>query len=164
MLNFLECSEGSILEVTANGELTRADHVAFLARIEGLFKKQGKVHVLWEMKDFRGWESSADWDDPSFSLRYKDELKRLALVGPDKDRTWLARIAEPFGNVRYFRPVEREEAWNWVTEGVDKDLEQACIRRLAYLKWEAAGRPPGDGVPFWLEAERELSGPATTAA
>ena len=32
------------------------------------------------------------------------------------------------------------------------------IRQLAYRKWEAAGSPPGDGVPFWLEAERELSG------
>jgi hypothetical protein len=30
------------------------------------------------------------------------------------------------------------------------------IRVRAYQKWEAAGRPGGDGVPFWLEAEREL--------
>lgn len=31
------------------------------------------------------------------------------------------------------------------------------IRDLAYRKWEAAGWPPGDGVNFWLEAERELT-------
>jgi hypothetical protein len=30
------------------------------------------------------------------------------------------------------------------------------IRVRAYQKWEAAGRPGGDGVPFWLEAEQEL--------
>jgi hypothetical protein len=30
------------------------------------------------------------------------------------------------------------------------------IRTRAYELWEAAGRPPSDGVPFWLEAEREL--------
>jgi len=30
------------------------------------------------------------------------------------------------------------------------------IRHLAYLKWEAAGRPHGDGGHFWWEAEREL--------
>ncbi|HEY8506417.1 MAG TPA: DUF2934 domain-containing protein [Gemmataceae bacterium] len=34
---------------------------------------------------------------------------------------------------------------------------QEQIRRLAYQKWEAAGRPAGDGVSFWLEAEKELS-------
>ncbi len=30
------------------------------------------------------------------------------------------------------------------------------IRQLAYDKWEAAGRPPGDGSEFWLRAEKEL--------
>jgi hypothetical protein len=30
------------------------------------------------------------------------------------------------------------------------------IRLRAYLKWEAAGKPSGDGLQFWLEAEREL--------
>jgi hypothetical protein len=30
------------------------------------------------------------------------------------------------------------------------------IRVRAYLKWEAAGKPWGDGVDFWLAAEQEL--------
>jgi Protein of unknown function (DUF2934) len=30
------------------------------------------------------------------------------------------------------------------------------IRLCAFQKWEAAGKPSGDGVPFWLEAEQEL--------
>jgi hypothetical protein len=30
------------------------------------------------------------------------------------------------------------------------------IRLRAYLLWEAAGRPAGDGAQFWLEAEQEL--------
>ena len=32
------------------------------------------------------------------------------------------------------------------------------IRQLAYAKWEAAGKPPGDGSDFWLQAEKELLG------
>lgn len=35
-------------------------------------------------------------------------------------------------------------------------VHEQSIRELAYAKWEAAGRPDGDGVQFWLEAEREL--------
>lgn len=31
------------------------------------------------------------------------------------------------------------------------------IREKAYLLWEAAGSPPGDGVDFWVQAEKELS-------
>jgi hypothetical protein len=30
------------------------------------------------------------------------------------------------------------------------------IRLCAYQKWEAAGKPAGDGIHFWLEAEQEL--------
>ncbi len=30
------------------------------------------------------------------------------------------------------------------------------IRLCAYQKWEAAGKPTGDDVQFWLEAEQEL--------
>jgi hypothetical protein len=33
-----------------------------------------------------------------------------------------------------------------------------AIRTRAYYLWEEAGRPAGDGVPFWLAAEHELRG------
>ena len=36
------------------------------------------------------------------------------------------------------------------------------IRELAYIKWEAAGGPCGDGVEFWLVAEAELLGDASS--
>jgi hypothetical protein len=32
-----------------------------------------------------------------------------------------------------------------------------AIRHRAYQLWEAAGRPEGDGVRFWVEAEREMT-------
>ncbi len=35
-------------------------------------------------------------------------------------------------------------------------VSDAAIRLYAYQKWEAAGKPAGDGVQFWLEAEQEL--------
>jgi len=31
-----------------------------------------------------------------------------------------------------------------------------AIRLCAYRKWERAGKPAGDGVQFWLEAEQDL--------
>lgn len=38
-----------------------------------------------------------------------------------------------------------------------KPLFDEAIRMCAYRKWEAAGRPSGDGVRFWLDAEKELA-------
>jgi hypothetical protein len=40
--------------------------------------------------------------------------------------------------------------------GNGQQVPEKAIRILAYQKWEAAGCPDGDGVNFWLEAEREL--------
>jgi Protein of unknown function (DUF2934) len=37
-----------------------------------------------------------------------------------------------------------------------KAKSQEDVRGYAYQKWEAAGRPNGDGVNFWLEAEQEV--------
>jgi hypothetical protein len=31
------------------------------------------------------------------------------------------------------------------------------VADIIYQKWETAGKPGGDGVNFWLIAERELS-------
>lgn len=36
-------------------------------------------------------------------------------------------------------------------------VSEEAIRLCAYRKWEAAGKPGGDGVQFWLEAKQELS-------
>ncbi len=35
-------------------------------------------------------------------------------------------------------------------------LSEERIRERAHLKWLAAGKPSGDSVKFWLEAEKEL--------
>ncbi len=32
-----------------------------------------------------------------------------------------------------------------------------AIRLYAYRRWEIAGKPAGDGIPFWLEAEKQLA-------
>ncbi|HET6572235.1 MAG TPA: DUF2934 domain-containing protein [Fimbriiglobus sp.] len=52
-------------------------------------------------------------------------------------------------------PVGPEAPLRGEPTGAARRREQA-IRELAYAKWEEAGRPPGDGVQFWLAAEREL--------
>lgn len=43
-----------------------------------------------------------------------------------------------------------------MTEQRNQELHDQNVRELAYEKWQDAGTPPGDGVKFWLEAEKEL--------
>jgi LysM repeat protein len=42
---------------------------------------------------------------------------------------------------------------------VTKEELEGKVRDLAYFKWEAAGKPVGDGRDFWLQAEEEIFGP-----
>ena len=35
-------------------------------------------------------------------------------------------------------------------------VSEEQIRERAYLNWEVAGLPSGDGLNFWLEAQQEL--------
>jgi hypothetical protein len=50
----------------------------------------------------------------------------------------------------------REEELPAPTPPTRQELSADAIRLRAYLKWEAAGMPPGDGLHFWLDAEKEL--------
>ena len=40
---------------------------------------------------------------------------------------------------------------------------EEAIRELSYQKWEEAGCPSGDGLDFWLDAEREVIAARTDA-
>ncbi|MFO0841439.1 MAG: STAS/SEC14 domain-containing protein [Gemmataceae bacterium] len=155
MLDILESGAPNILRVRASGRLTDADHAAFLRKLEYLAHRYGRVRVLLDMTGLDGCDACSGWDDPVVSLRWKDAVKRFAVVGREADRAWEKPLTEPFVNVRFFPPSRREEGWRWVCEGAEEEIDKEWIRHLAYAKWEAAGRPADDAERFWLEAERE---------
>jgi hypothetical protein len=67
---------------------------------------------------------------------------------PDRDR--LARSTNP-------RPAEPPPPVVYAPHpALDPARADDAVRTRAYHLWEAAGRPEGDGVPFWVQAEREL--------
>jgi hypothetical protein len=43
-----------------------------------------------------------------------------------------------------------------IREAPPSPLPLNDVRQLAFQKWEAAGRPEGDGKPFWTAAEQQL--------
>ncbi len=40
--------------------------------------------------------------------------------------------------------------------GNGQHVTEEEVQLRAYQKWEAAGKPGGDGIGYWLDAEREL--------
>ena len=60
--------------------------------------------------------------------------------------------ARPPAPTRATQPATAPVETNHPARSVSAD----DIRLCAYRKWERAGKPAGDGVQFWLEAEQEL--------
>lgn len=151
MLTFLEGSRGNVIGIKASGNLTHADYEKLIPKLEELLREHRKLRVLFELEDCQGWVVGAVWDDLKFSLKHGGEFERCAVVGEKAWQKWMTKLAEPFFHAKYFDMSQLKEAWQWVREGTQEE-----VRLRAYLKWEAAGKPPGDGVQLWVEAEKEL--------
>ena len=151
MLTFLDQSSGTVLGVKVSGKLTHADYRQLADKLEAMLGKHDKVRVLIEMEDCQGWDIGAAWENLRFAFQHDHQCERCAVVGDKKWQEWMTRLAKPFFNVRYFDHSQLEEAWRWANRGLEDD-----IRRRAYEKWQEAGRPPSNGVSFWLAAEKEV--------
>lgn len=88
--------------------------------------------------------------------------------GPHKKRTeGVRKVAAPLANAvsakRTVKPTSSiiavPASEPQLTESAPQNgsVSEEEVRRAAYLKWEAAGRPEGDGLNFWMEALQELS-------
>ena len=60
---------GGIVICTVAGKLVRSDYERFSSRFDGMLQQHGKLRVLFEMKDFHGWEPSALWDEIKFDIK-----------------------------------------------------------------------------------------------
>lgn len=105
-----------VVEVRAQGKLTRDDYRVFVPEMERLMKKDRKLRILFEMEDFGGWEAGALWEDLKFDVKHHDDIERLALVGNEKWQKWMATVCKPFtsAKVKYFSEDEKSRADNWI--------------------------------------------------
>jgi hypothetical protein len=44
-------------------------------------KENGKVRLLFEMKDFHGWIIGGMWKDLKFNIQHWRDIEKLAVVG-----------------------------------------------------------------------------------
>jgi hypothetical protein len=70
-----------------------------------------------------------------------------------KTQPWHIPLPTKLQSRRRIQPPQYSPGWNPNGESTTEE----AIRRCAYRKWKTAGKPNGDGVLFWLEAERELA-------
>jgi carbohydrate-binding DOMON domain-containing protein len=93
-----------------------------------------------------------------------DKLKSLFTAPNQKEKTMTATANQTQTQTQTqtqqsktcaFQGVEQLSATSTCCEG--NTICQESVRERAYLLWEQAGSPEGDGVDFWVAAEQEFS-------
>lgn len=114
-----EIQDGRVIEVTVSDKLTAADYQHFVPTCERLIKQYGKISILFEMRDFHGWEAGALWEDIKFDLKHFRDIERLAMIGDQRWEKWMAEFCRPFttAKIRFFDPAQEESARQWVVSG-----------------------------------------------
>jgi hypothetical protein len=108
-----------ILFVDVRGKLSQEDYEHFVPEVEQQIREQGKVRLLFAMRDFHGWEAGALWEDIKFDFKHHADIERLAIVGEKKWEQWMASFCKPFtgAEIRYFDHYEMKAAEEWITAG-----------------------------------------------
>lgn len=100
-----------------SGTLKRSDFAAAQQNIARKIDNGVKPRLLAILKDFKGWERGADWNDLDFLLSHSGEIARVAVVA---DRRWetqaLAFAGAGFRRapVRFFPSDEVGVARHWI--------------------------------------------------
>jgi len=85
---------------------------------EAAAAKHGKVRLLAQFHDFKGWDAKALWDDIKFSTTHCTKIERIALVGEKTWEKYMAMVCKPFtmAKIKYFDVGDLPGAWAWLAE------------------------------------------------
>lgn len=112
---------GKLLIISVTGKLTREDYKFLIPKVEELILKSGKIRVVFEMRDFHGWDAGALWEDIKFDIRHFSDIESLALVGDKKWEKGMSIFCKPFtkAQIKYFDLTEIYKAYEWIREGIE---------------------------------------------
>jgi hypothetical protein len=117
MIEAIETGNPGVLAFRLVGEMHDSDYKLLVPAVEAALKKTGgKVRLLADLEDFRGWDLHAAWDDFKFELSHWNDIEKVAVLGDHRSREWVSRMHWPRtkGEVRYFGEREHPAAWTWL--------------------------------------------------
>lgn len=108
--------QGKVLAVEVTGQLDKQDYEQFGPQVDRMIQQHGKIRVLLETHDFKGWDAGALWEDIKFSASHFNDIERLAIVGEKKWEKGMASFCKPFttAKVRFFEKDQAEQARQWI--------------------------------------------------
>ena len=122
------------MRVERSGKLAEKDHREFVATVERLIKKHGRIRVLVR-HEIDGWTVGALWKNIKFDLKQSRDIERLAIVGKPRWQEGLSRFckASTTAQIQHFdySTAGAEQVW---FEESSVGTEKARARRLLASK------------------------------
>jgi len=104
-----------MLSFKAIGKLTHEDYETITPLMQQLLEsvKPPKVRMLFDAREFEGWEPRAAWDDLKLGLKYGNEFEKIAVVGRSNWMEMFAKVASWFtqGEIRFFDQMQDALEW-----------------------------------------------------
>ena len=112
----LPASSGNVIGFKISGTADDKDYRVIIPEAVNVIKKEGSVNILFDLTDLEDYTFQAGFDDISFALEYKDDIKKFAIVGGDKWEEELAKLNKWFigTEVKYFSSEDINKAWAWL--------------------------------------------------
>lgn len=131
MFQAIPVIEDNIFAFKATGKLSEKDYKNFLPELEKIIQDNGRISLLIELEDFRGWETKAAWQDMKFGEEHDDDFKRIAIVGEKSWQKWMTAIGNAFTDteIRYFSRDQFGDAWDWLRDAEDDEKSAASEKK-----------------------------------
>ncbi len=106
----------SLIEIEVKGKISTDDYKDFLPVIDSLIKDNKKPSFLIKLEDFKGWESSAMWEELKYDMKHRNDFGPMAVVGESNVQklfTYISSLVFP-SEIKYFDREKENEARKWI--------------------------------------------------
>jgi len=108
----------NILHVRITGKFEKEDYDIFVPVVENMIAQHGRIRILLELRDFKGWTAGAAWEDTKFGIKHFNDIEKLAILGDRKWENGMELFCKVFttAKVKLFTPEESADAEKWLLE------------------------------------------------
>ena len=99
--------------VTVMGQFTLDDYKEFEEAVTYGVKFQGKVNLLFDLRDMLSFSVDVAWEELKFSREHKNDFGRIAILTGDQWVAWSMWINRLFmsADIRLFDDLDMAQAW-----------------------------------------------------
>jgi len=105
--------KNNLISVSVMGQFTLDDYREFEQAVCYGIQFQGKVDLLFDLRDMLSYSLDVAWEELKFSRDHKNDFGRIAILTDDQWMAWSMWLNRSFmsAEIRLFDDLEMAQAW-----------------------------------------------------